>query len=101
DKLLDQHARYALIVTRGVLDGGRDPVEATETFRRFRHTVHGDYRHALLDAIHAASRVGVDERDIVTASVFTTQSVTAILEKIRDQIKAATPNPADFLLAGC
>jgi hypothetical protein len=32
------------------------------------------------------------------ASVFTTQSVTAILEKIRDQIKVATPAPADLRL---
>ena len=38
------------------------------------------------------------ETDVVTASVFTTQSATAILEKIRDQIHAATPAPADFLL---
>jgi hypothetical protein len=38
----------------------------------------------------------VPEREIVTASVFTTQSVTAVLEKIRDQIKGATPEPADF-----
>src|SRR5262249_14874729 len=51
-----------------------------------------------LDAIQAARRVGVREGDIVAASVFTTQSVTAVLEKIRDQIKAATPQPADFLL---
>src|SRR5262245_51217791 len=29
-------------------------------------------------------------------SVFTTRSVTVTLEKIRDQIKAATPAPADF-----
>ena len=34
----------------------------------------------------------------MTASVFTTQSATAVLEKIRDQIHAATPAPADFLL---
>ena len=34
----------------------------------------------------------------MTASVFTTQSLTAILEKIRDQINAATPEPADFNL---
>lgn len=98
DELLRQHTRYALIVTVGVRDLGGTPVEATEAFRRFRHEVRGAYRQALLDAIHAARRVGVNERDIVTASVFTTQSVTAILEKIRDQIKAATPNPADFLL---
>jgi hypothetical protein len=30
--------------------------------------------------------------------VFTTQSATAVLEKIRAQIHDATPNPADFLL---
>ena len=41
---------------------------------------------------------GVQEKDIVSASIFTTQSATAILEKIRDQIKAATPAPADFNL---
>jgi hypothetical protein len=98
DELLGQHTRYALIVTSGVRDSGGTPVEAAETFRRFRHQVRGEYRQALLDAVHAARRVGVNERDIVTASVLTTQSVTAILEKIRDQIKAATPNPADFLL---
>ena len=38
------------------------------------------------------------ERDIAVASVFTTQSATAVLEKMRDQIHAATPEPADFLL---
>ena len=38
------------------------------------------------------------EADVVTASVFTTQSATAVLEKIRDQLHAATPAPADFLL---
>src|SRR5437867_11908465 len=41
---------------------------------------------------------GVQERDVVTASVFTTQTVTSILEKIRDQIKAATPEPSDLHL---
>jgi len=35
----------------------------------------------------------------VSASVFTTQSSTAMLEKIRDQIKSATPGPAEFNLA--
>src|SRR5262249_887193 len=56
------------------------------------------YRRELIGAMHAARDVGVRERDIVTTSVFTTQSATAILEKIRDQIHAATPAPADFLL---
>ena len=98
DELLDQHTRYALIVTRGVRDEFGDRVEASEAFRRFRETVQDEYKHALLDAIHVARRIGVQERDVVTASVFTTQTVTSILEKIRDQIKAATPEPADFHL---
>jgi hypothetical protein len=98
DQLLDQHTRYALIVTDGVQDQGSDRVEATEEFRHFRQTVQGTYKHELVEAIHAAHHLGVRERDIVTASVFTTESATAILEKIRDQVHAGTPGPADFNL---
>jgi hypothetical protein len=98
DEVLDQHTRYALIVTRAVQDESGAPVQASAAFRRFRQTVRGHYKHALLEAVHAARRVGVQESDIVAASVFTTMSATAILEKIRDQIKAATPEPADFHL---
>ena len=97
DELLAQHTRYALIVTRRARHGGA-PVEASEAFRRFRQIVRGESKQALLDAIHAARRVGVREQDIAVASVFTTQSATAVLEKMRDQIHAATPEPADFLL---
>jgi virulence factor lipase-like protein len=96
--LLAQHTRFALIVTRGVRDDGGAPVEASEAFRRFRQMVRGEFKQALLEAIHAARRVGVREQDIAVASVFTTQSATAVLEKMRDQIHAATPAPADFLL---
>jgi hypothetical protein len=96
--LLAQHTRFALIVTRGVRADGGAPVEASEAFRRFRQIVRGEYKQALLDAIHAARRVGVREQDIAVASVFTTQSATAVLEKMRDQIHAATAAPADFLL---
>lgn len=98
DELLDQHTRYALIVTRGVSDVFGVAVEASDVFRRFRETVRGEYRRALLEAIHAARRAGIREEEIVTASVFSTQSATAVLEEIRNQIKAATPGPADFLL---
>jgi hypothetical protein len=98
DELLDQHTRYALIVTNGLHDLDGRPVEASEAFRNFRHDVRGQYRHELLEAVHAARRLGIRESDIVDASVFTTESATAILEKIRDQIHAATPSPADFNL---
>jgi hypothetical protein len=105
DQLLDQHTRYALIVTRGVHDLQRRPVQASSAFERFLDEddkIHDrglrGYHQELVEGLRAARRIGVRENDIVTASVFTTQSATAILEKIRDQIHAATPAPADFLL---
>ena len=106
DELLDQHTRYALVVTNGVHDAAGDPVAASEAFARFRHDLnYGQtkdnafkaYREALLEALAAVQSGGV-LHEIVAASVFTTQSTTALLEKIRDQIKADTPAPADFLL---
>jgi hypothetical protein len=106
DQLLDQHTRYALIVTNGVLADGQ-PVQASEDFTRFRHDLNfgqthdpglKEYRKDLLDAVAAAEQVGTPESDIVTASVFTTESATAVLEKIRDQLHAATSAAADFYL---
>ena len=98
DEVLAQHTRYALIVTNGLRDTLGRPVEATDDFRRFRHTVREGYKQSVLEAIYAARHIGVTESDVVVASVFTTQSATAVLEKIRDQVRAATPEPADFLL---
>jgi hypothetical protein len=98
DAVLAQHTRYALIVTNGIHDAKGNPVQTTQEFRHFRRTVYGGYNHDLRHAIHAAHHAGVPEQDIVVASVFTTLSATAILEKIRDQVHAATPAAADFLL---
>src|SRR5262249_50010916 len=103
----EQHTRYALVVTRGVRDADGLPVEPSETFERFRHDLNfgqtadpalKEYRDDLLHAMSAAARAGAEQRDIVTTSVFTTMSATAVLEKMRNQIHAATPEPADFLL---
>jgi Bacterial virulence factor lipase N-terminal len=98
NELLAQHTRYAIIVTDGLRDTAGRPIEASEAFRRFRQTVRGKYKQALLEAIHAARHLGVRERNIVTASVYTTQSITSVMERIRDEIKNATPPPASFLL---
>jgi hypothetical protein len=105
DQLLDQHTRYALIVTDGVLDANEQQVQASEAFKHFRHDLNfgqtkdpalKEYRKDLIDAEAAAAQVGVPESDIVTASVFTTQSVTATLEKIRDQIDSLPLPAANF-----
>jgi hypothetical protein len=104
EELLDQHTRYVLVVTRGVRDETGRPVEASEGFERFRHELDfkdrtiKDYRKALLEGLSAARRVGIRSKDIVVASVFTTQSATAILERIREQVKYSKPAPADFRL---
>jgi dienelactone hydrolase len=102
DDFLDQHTRYALIVTSGVLDAAGDPVEAGD-FATFRHDLNFGqtkdkalkaYRKSLLDALAAS---GVNPNAVVAASVFTTQSATTVLEKIRDRIKSITPAPAATL----
>src|SRR6266705_1811582 len=101
DELLDQHTRYALIVTNGIRDTAGDPVERGPfrqalNFGKTKDAGVKAYRKAVLDAIEAS---GIDPDSVVTASVFTTQSATAVLEKIRDRLKALTPAPARILAA--
>ncbi len=92
DEMLDQHARYALFVKRGVRDVTGNLVGPSEGFRRFRHTgnpgqsddwMTSSYRGELIHVLAAAQRAGIPENDIIVASVFTTQSITAPLERIR------------------
>ena len=90
DELLNEHTRYALIVTKRLRDTHGKAIAASDNFRRFRKIVRGEYKQALLEAIKAASRHGFHEREIAAASVFTTQSITSVMEKIRDQIKEST-----------
>ncbi len=85
-------------MTRGIRDATGSPVKASDEFRRFLTIRRHSYRWALIEAMLAAWHIGVTPVEIVVASVFTTQSATAVLEKIRDQISAGTPAPADFLL---
>src|SRR6266511_5296285 len=99
DEQLAQDSTYLLVVTNGVHAADGTPIEAT-----FRHDLnYGQtkdpatkaYRKALLDALPMAMAGGVDPDDIADASLFTTQSITAISRKIRGQLTAAT---ATFLL---
>jgi hypothetical protein len=100
DEQLAQNSTYLLVVTRGVHDANGVPLNVTS----FRHDLNFGqtkdpaakaYRKALLDALPSAFAGGANPGDIADASLFTTQSITAISEKIRDQIRAApapTPN---------
>jgi Bacterial Ig-like domain len=98
DALLEQHQRYAVVVTRGVLDTTGVPVRATKEFRHLRTDVPAWYRNQLREALRRAEQLGVKEQDVVVASVYTTQSITSVMERIRDQIKAGAPAAANFAL---
>jgi hypothetical protein len=97
--LLEQHTRYALMMTNGIRDAAGIPV-AGSGFMSFVSSKEstGDayldqYRASVVDALQVA---GVEPSTIVAASVFTTLSATAEMEKMRDQIKSRTIEPADF-----
>jgi hypothetical protein len=100
DENLDQHSIFAIVVTNALLDTSGRPVARTRAFHNFLNHGSGDYHDRLLDGIRAANAVGIPTGNIVTASVFVTLSATAVLEKMRDQVNAGTPDPASFVHNG-
>ena len=97
DQQLDQATTYLLILTRNVRDTGGARLDVTD----FRHDLnYGQakdaaakaYRKALLDALPMAMAGGANPGDIAAASLFTTQSITAISKKIRAQLTGGDPN---------
>ncbi|HEU4413361.1 MAG TPA: hypothetical protein VFT65_01165 [Candidatus Angelobacter sp.] len=105
---LDEDANYVLIVTTGVQDNGGNPIAAADAFQDFirhgggdgDHTVAGAYREALREALDedVLERIGVSRRNIAAASLFTTESATATLRSIREQIKSAAAPTVNFNL---
>ena len=104
DDHLDQHSNYLLVVTTGVHGIDGSPIAPSDDFTDFRHddnfgqTKDGQlkaYRHLLIEALDedVLERIGLSRRHVAAASVFTTESVTATLESIREQIERA-PAPA-------
>jgi hypothetical protein len=97
DEQLDQSTTYLLVVTRGVHGTDGEPLDATT----FRHDLnYGQtkdpavkaYRKALLKALPLAKAGGADPSDIAAASLFTTQSITPISQKIRSQLQGGDAN---------
>jgi hypothetical protein len=97
-EVLEQHTPYAVIVSTGILDANGLPIGASNEFTRFGRTVPPPYACELREALRAARRAGVQRKDVAVATVFTTQSVTYRMEKIRRQLDAATPSDASFNL---
>src|SRR6266508_3210667 len=103
DQLLDQGARYLLVVTNGIRNPDGERIDADQ-FRDVLHAGQTDdpaeaaYREELLAALDTLKDAGVSPGRVAAASIFTTQSATAVLEKIRDQIHAVNPERADFAI---
>jgi hypothetical protein len=100
DQQLAQDTTYLLVVTRGVHDANGDPLAQTtfqhdQNFGQTKDPAMKAYRKALIDALPMAMAGGVEEDDIAAVSLFTTQSINAISEKIRAQL---TGGPVNFNL---
>ena len=95
DEQLDQHTTYLFVVTTGVRDAAGSPIEAANWRRElnFGQTKSGAdkaYRKALLDALRLLP-AGVHPNDVAAASLFTTQSITALLEQIAARSRRLRP----------
>jgi dienelactone hydrolase len=97
DQVLDQDARYLLVVTNGIRVPNGDRIESDQ----FHDGLHSGtaYTDQLLSAVNGLKAVGIPPGSVAAASIFTTESATAVMEKIRDQLAAApAPTPADFVI---
>ncbi len=107
DEHLSQDTSYLLIVTRGIHDVAGDPIELSESFKDLRR-FHSNDAQSKLYALGLAillneevlERVSDDlsPRDVAAASLFTTGSVTADMEKIRDKIHRSPAPQESFTL---
>ncbi len=103
---LDEDSNYLLVVTTGVLDANGKPIAASDAFSDLRHDGEdrdrslGEYREALRGALseEVLEKLGLSRHDIAAASLFTTETVTATLRSIRDQIKDAAAPLVNFNL---
>ncbi len=108
---LDEDSNYALIVTNGVHDAAGNPIAPSAAFAQFAHGDGGvdgrdadrllkRYQQALKSALDedVLERLGLSRRNVAAASFFTTETATATLRSIREQIKSAAPPAVNFNL---
>lgn len=103
DELLQEHSRYVLVITDGIRDAAGDRIEGGSFSKLRQGNMRGgnddrdsaDYQRQLQDADRW---VRPDRNRVVGLSLFTTQSISADLRKIRDQIHRSTPAPMNFMI---
>jgi pimeloyl-ACP methyl ester carboxylesterase len=88
DQVLSQQTKYVLAVTNSVQDDAGRPVRAEDAFRNCQ-SQNPTYCRDLADAVDDVRRTARGQ--IVSASLFTTMSVTTWLESVRDYVHLAQP----------
>jgi hypothetical protein len=101
DETLDRDSRYLLVVTDGVDDMAGRPIDRASfsKFLNFGQTKDDGvkaYRGDLLSALDQLEAAGVPTGRVAAASIFTTESATAVMEKVRDQLAQTVPAQPDF-----
>ncbi len=97
DEILAQHAMYLLVVTDGIKGENGDLIDSERFWKDLERTRNDESHRAYIAALKAAVRTqGFQKSHIVAASLFTTQSVTVGLEKMRDLVRRGNPKPIDF-----
>ena len=81
ERSLLQARRYALVLTTRILDDAGQPLAPAAGVPLVTEAAHGISAHGLV--LQRAKILGLQRRDLAAVSVFTTQSVTAVLEQIR------------------
>ncbi len=99
DELLSQHTRYLLVVTDGVKDANGQRIRPGAFDSLVDRPAGAGSSLEFLRDLRDAARIRTGSRNrVVAATLFTTQSITADLEKIARRIKRAAPAPADFMI---
>ena len=88
DSVLDQHRRYALVVTAAVKDQAGYPVAPDPAYQSCVSQRLDDYCSKLAQALMGVTRVS---RQIVGATVFTTMSATGWLQQARTVLDSVPP----------
>ncbi len=105
DQHLDQRSNYLLVVTRGIHDASGAAIRRAQglnsgddggdaQLRSYLRSLQGLLRG---DVLHAIAP-GLNDGDIAAASLFTTESATATLESIRDQVRSAAAPQVSFTI---
>ncbi len=90
DELLQERSRYLLVVTNDVRDAKGKKLKGADF-----HKGRDEHARDVRDALPMARGGG---RNVVAASLFTTQSATGDLLKVQRRIKSGTPAQVDFML---